>query len=169
MRAYANYIQNQTADQMVFEAAKTADSVSILRYLKDGGDINLKNAQGHSLLMLAAYYGHVELCQALVQAGADVNSRDHFSNTILMGVSFKGHTQVAKLLIENGADINALNKGEQTALMYAQLFGRAEIVNLLSNNKTNISHIPFSERIIVGLKILAKGILVKIKGGYSHV
>lgn len=102
------------------------------------GDINVRDAKGHSYLMLAAYNGHLELCALLLDKGADPNSTDHSGNSILMGVAFKGHAEIAGLLIDRGADLWRRNPKGQTALDFAKMFGRADTVRKIKekNNET---------------------------------
>ena len=169
MGTYTDYMKTRSTETPAFDSAKNGERDSIRGYINAGGDVNVKNHQGHSLLMLAAYYGHVEICQDLIEAGADVNSTDEFGNSILMGVSFKGHSDVVRLLIAHGAQIQAANKAGQTALMYAQLFGRSEVVSLLEGGARPARKIHFYQQIFTALQILALGFTSKFKRGVQHV
>src|SRR5580658_8631174 len=131
MRSWSNYSKTIQAEPLVFEAARKADLETLSVYLRGGGDPQVKNHKGHSLLMLAAYHGHEKLVELLIEAMADVNSLDENGNTILMGVAFKGHMAVAWRLLLAGADPQIRNSLGQTALSYAQLFGREGVANLL--------------------------------------
>ena len=132
MRSWSDYSKTIQVEPPVFEAARGGNLDGLLGYLRRNGDPQAKNHKGHSLLMLAAYHGHLALVDALIEAGADVNSIDGSGNTILMGVAFKGHGAVVLRLLEAGADGETRNPLGQTALAYAQLFGRVEAAGLLA-------------------------------------
>nr|WP_295902217.1 ankyrin repeat domain-containing protein [uncultured Bdellovibrio sp.] len=132
MRKWADYLRTASVEPEVFEFVRAGNVERVLFYLAQGGDPNLRNHKGHSLLMLAAYNGHLLLVPQLIRYGADVNSRDLGGSTILMGVAFKGHDESARLLLAAGADPLAQNNNNQTALMYAEAFGRESMVRLLT-------------------------------------
>ncbi len=70
----------------------------------DGKPINI-NAQllnGETLLMLASWYGHIEIVRFLLIRGADPTIRDNQDRTALMKAQARGHTEVMRLLIQSG-------------------------------------------------------------------
>ncbi|MFV3407024.1 ankyrin repeat domain-containing protein [Bdellovibrio bacteriovorus] len=132
MRTWADYLKTAQTEDPVFDAVRQNDYNQVMTYLKNLGNPDLKNHKGHSLLMLAAYNGHLSLVSLLISCRADVNSRDNSGNTILMGVAFKGHDKVARQLLRAGADLNARNPKGQTALSFAEAFGRDDLVRLFN-------------------------------------
>ncbi len=132
MATWEEYKNTMRSEEAIFESARRGDQCALSDYLSQGGDANLKNHKGYSLLMLAAYNEQEESCRLLLQAGADVNSRDNTGNTILMGVSFKGYPHIASLLIESGADRKLKNYMGLTAMAFAKTFRRNEVVKVLS-------------------------------------
>ncbi len=135
--SWNNYKRTFKVESECFDLARAGQTSELRLRLMSLDSINQKNAKGHSVLMLAAYSGHVETTQALLNHGADPNSIDLTGSSILMGVAFKGHTEIAKLLLKAGADPNYQNDKSQTALLYAEMFARKEIVELLSGKKRN--------------------------------
>lgn len=112
----------------IFAAARSGDVQSLKNILASGIDINSKNENGHSALMLAAYNGHFDATQFLLGQGADANSIDQSSNSILMGVIFKGHTAIFELLVQAGANLDYENRKKQTAIDLAVMFGRRDFI-----------------------------------------
>src|SRR5258708_30691631 len=55
----------------MFDLARSGDTAALAAYVDAGLPVNLTNAKGDSLLMLAAYYDHPETVQALLERGAD--------------------------------------------------------------------------------------------------
>jgi ankyrin repeat protein len=90
----------------------------------------MTNAAGDSLLMLAAYHGHADTVQLILQHGAEADKANDRGQTPLAGAAFKGYTDVAKVLLDAGADPDA---GTPSARAAAQMFARTEILELLGN------------------------------------
>lgn len=116
---------------MALDAARTGD-VELLRPMLDAGmPVELKDAKGNTLLMLAAYHGNGEAVDLLLSKGAEPDARNDRGQTPLAGVAFKGHLEVAKRLIEAGADPSADQGGGRTPAMFAAIFGQPAMVSLL--------------------------------------
>ncbi|BAU96682.1 ankyrin repeat-containing protein [Corynebacterium suranareeae] len=94
-------------------------------YVDNGVDVNLSNQDGNTLLMLAAYAGHVEVVQALIDRGADVNRVNNRNQTPLAGAIFKKEDAVIEALLAAGADPKA---GTPSAIDTAKMFGREDLV-----------------------------------------
>ncbi|QPK80380.1 ankyrin repeat domain-containing protein [Corynebacterium lizhenjunii] len=93
----------------------------LLDYVEQGVSVDLANHEGHSLLMLASYNGHVELSRGLIAAGANVNQLNDRGQSPLAGVVFKKEDALIELLLAAGADPLA---GQPSALDTARMFGR---------------------------------------------
>jgi ankyrin repeat protein len=113
------------------EFARNGETASLAEMLRHGLPVNLADAKGNTLLMLASYHGHLETAGMLLDRGAEVDRRNARGQTPLGGVAFKGYESIVPLLIEQGADINADNGGGMTPLMFAAMFGRARVVEQL--------------------------------------
>lgn len=99
--------------------------------LDAGLPVNLADAKGNSLLMLASYNGEVETTRMLLGHGADVDRRNGRGQTPLGGAAFKGYEEVIALLLKHGADIDADNGSGMTPIMFAAIFGRTRVVEQL--------------------------------------
>jgi len=64
--------------------------------------VNLADAKGNSLLMLASYNGEVETTRMLLGRGADVDRRNDRGQTPLGGAAFKGDEEIVALLLAHG-------------------------------------------------------------------
>jgi ankyrin repeat protein len=112
----------------LFQAAREGDTGLLRGYLGAGAPAGMTNAAGDSLLMLAAYHGHAETVQLIVQHGGDPDAANDRGQTPLAGAAFKGYTDVARVLLDAGADPDA---GSPSARAAAQMFARTEILDLL--------------------------------------
>lgn len=113
----------------LFDMARSGD-LTLVEYVRQGVDANLKNQDGNSFLMLAAYSGHPDLVRGLLEVGADPNALNERGQSPLAGVIFKKEDEVIDVLIEAGADPLA---GHPTAVDTAKMFGRDDLLGRLSS------------------------------------
>jgi ankyrin repeat protein len=117
----------QEIAERVFDAARAGDAAAIAAYLDAGVPVNLTNGAGDTLVMLAAYHGHVEVVQLLIERGADVDRLNGRGQSPVAGAIFKGEEAVVRALAAAGADPNA---GHPTAVDSAKMFGREDYLEL---------------------------------------
>lgn len=103
----------------------------IKSYIKEGGNINLQDDSGLTLLMKSCYEEDSEIADILLQAGADTEIRDYDGLTALLHACYVSNIEVVKILIESGADVNAKNKEGVTALSTACLKKDKDVVRML--------------------------------------
>lgn len=109
------------ADRL-FDLARAGEIGALLDQIDAGAPVDLADAQGSTLLTLAAYHGHADLVAGLAQRGADVNRISGRGQTPLAGAVFKQHDQVIRVLLAAGADPDA---GTPSARATAEMFGRS--------------------------------------------
>ena len=100
-------------------------------FLEQGGDVNAKDANGNTALILAAKTGRKELCEALIAAGADVNAQNKAGETALIWAAARKFSDVAQVLVEAKADVNIQSNVGYTALHEAAQKGCLEMVQYL--------------------------------------
>ena len=111
----------------LFDFARTGRTPELSQYITAGIPVNLTNYKGDTLLMLAAYHGHLETVEMLIQKGADVNVMNDRGQSPLAGAVFKGSDDVVKALVDGGADIRA---GQPSAVDSAVMFKREEVLRM---------------------------------------
>lgn len=104
----------------LFDAARAGNAEFVLGAIDQGVPVDLTDAKGDSLLMLAAYHGHAAVVAGLVQRGADVDRQNDRGQTPLAGAAFKRYAEVISILIAAGADLDA---GTPSARATAEMFG----------------------------------------------
>jgi len=117
-----------------FDWAREGNFKALIEFFKNGGDVNYKNHEGHSLLMVAASNDHWGLCYWLIRNGADVNAIDLSGNTILMAACLRGFGRIVRLLLSFGADPFIQNAYGLTAMDYAKSFKHDEVIHVLSGD-----------------------------------
>ncbi len=90
-------------NENLLTGARNGKIETVKAALKARADINVKDNEGNTALILASSFGHIEIVKFLIQAGADVNVRVPVGFTALMLASLKGHTEIVKLLKQAGA------------------------------------------------------------------
>ncbi|MEP7088552.1 MAG: ankyrin repeat domain-containing protein [Nocardioidaceae bacterium] len=114
----------ELAHQM-FDLARNGDGTRLAAYLEAGVPVNLTDAGGNTLVMLAAYHGHAGTVRALADRGADVDRVNDRGQSPLAGAVFKGEDDVVRALLDAGADPDA---GAPTARATAAMFGREDLM-----------------------------------------
>lgn len=108
----------------LFDLARQGDAARLAAYVDAGAPVDLTDADGNTLLMLAAYHDQPGTVAALVERGADVEAQNRRGQSPLAGAVFKQADEVVRVLLEAGADPDA---GTPTARQTAQMFGRPEL------------------------------------------
>eukprot|EP00952_Eustigmatos_sp_NYUAD-ZCMA_P009680 39947-Eustigmatos_ZCMA.PRE.1 len=74
------------------------------------GLVHATEGNGWTPLLFAAYYGHEEVAQYLLDYGVAVDHRDHVQRTALQWACFFGRNKdVVMLLLRRGADVTAVD------------------------------------------------------------
>ena len=94
-------------------------------------NVEARNAQDESPLMLAALKGHVEAVRALIARDADVNKTGWAPLHYAASAGSPQHVAIIALLLENHAFIDAASPNGTTPLMMAAHYGSNEAVQLL--------------------------------------
>ena len=117
--------QTQAVVAMAMDLARQGRSEELKEFVQRGLPVNAQDAEGNSLLMLAAYHGQVEAVHTLIGLGADADLRNDRDQTPLAGALFKGEDEIVRELRAAGADLDA---GTPTARQAAEMFGRQALL-----------------------------------------
>ncbi len=130
-------------------------------------DVNAKDKDGCTALMMAASNGDTKIVSLLLEKGADPNKRGNLKllnlkyPTPLMVAVRGGNAEIAALLLKHGADIEAVAEEiigidaigleetsweDITPLMRAIIEGQNEVAILLIRNKANVNAMDFIDR-----------------------
>ena len=111
---------------------------------KSTEDINFRDAEGKTPLLIAVLEGNLVIVQVLLQHGADPNLCDHNGNTPLILAAYFGHFDIAKALVEAKADVQARDEEGSRALCYAAQQDNLDIVKyLVEQTDSDIHHQNF--------------------------
>ncbi|KAB7594558.1 ankyrin repeat domain-containing protein [Verminephrobacter eiseniae] len=118
-------------------------------------DVQARNAEDESPLMMAAIKGHVAAVKALLARSADVNKTGWAPLHYAASAGSPEHLLIIGLLLENHAYIDAASPNGSTPLMMAAQYGSTEAVQLLLQegadpalkNQLGLSAIDFALRV----------------------
>jgi ankyrin repeat protein len=116
----------------MFDLARAGETAALTQYVDRGAPVNMTDANGNTLLMMAAYHGHAELVSDLAERGADVDALNDRGQSPLAGAVFKGEDEVVHALVEAGADPG---HGSPTALETAEFFERPDLAALMRDRR----------------------------------
>ncbi len=111
--------------ELAMHFAREGMTEELAGFVEHGLPADVRDADGNTPLMLAAYHGHAATVQMLVDHGADVDLRNGRDQSPVAGAVFKGEDDVVQVLLAAGADLDA---GSPSARATAQLFGRSELL-----------------------------------------
>ncbi len=110
-------------------AARMGRTEIIKILLAAGSDVNARNKEGSTALMLAARDGGIESVGALLDANANANDVNEHGRSAFLLAAEGGQTRIVENFLASGADPNSTDKYGTTALMVAA--HKPEIVKLL--------------------------------------
>lgn len=123
---------NATLDMALIEAATRGDAAGVRLLISQGAEMDQRgNPSGP--LFNAAYYGHVEVVQVLLEHGANPDIRNSVNSTPLMGAAEQAKTAVVSLLLAAGADALLENNYKMTARAYAANHSNFQTLAVLDN------------------------------------
>lgn len=100
-------------------------------------EIDFKNEDGYTPLMIASYKGNADIVKLLLEYNASVDITNYDNYTALIYACLYGRADVVKILLEHKADMyieTKLENNHLTALMLACSQNHTEIVRILLEN-----------------------------------
>lgn len=107
-------------------------------------DINIRNENGWTGLIIACFNSHIDVASFLIFNGANVNAVNDNGTSVFMYAKtpvlqdFKG-IYILNLLIRNGAEINHLDRFSKTVLDYVRQHKNEELLEWLVSKGAKFS------------------------------
>jgi N-acyl-D-amino-acid deacylase len=117
-------------------AIRDGDLNAVRAQLDASADVNARDADGNTPLLLAAVFAGPECVELLIKKGADVNATNEAGATPLIRAAT--NYEKAKLLIDAGADVKVKTAAGRTPLtLAARKYGNSKTVKLLLSKGAN--------------------------------
>jgi hypothetical protein len=115
----------------VLDLARQGRTERLAELLDAGVPVNLTNAAGDSLLILAAYHRHAETVRLLLDRGADTARVNDRGQTALAAAVFGRDRGIVEALLAAGADPH---HGGRSAVEIARFFELEDMQRLLAEH-----------------------------------
>lgn len=118
-------------------AERSKNIVNILVQESTAIDIDARQNDGGTALLLAASYGQEDVVKILIRSSADINAKNKYGDTALILAAYSGHQRAMETLILASCtdiDIDARNNfGHSASFFLLQRFGRKSEIFLSLN------------------------------------
>jgi ankyrin repeat protein len=95
-------------------------------------DVEAKGGEyGATCLIIAAYYGHLDICRLLLDKRAQLEAKSSNGCTPLYCAAAQGHNDVVRLLCDRGADVEARSVNGWRPLHRTAYHGHISVVKEL--------------------------------------
>lgn len=118
--------QTQAVVSMAMDLARQGLTNDLEELVQRGLHIDVQDPAGNTMLMLAAYHGHLAAVRALIALGAEIDLLNARGQSPIAGALFKGEDQIVTELRAAGADLDA---GTPSARDAAALFGKTALLD----------------------------------------
>ena len=126
---------------MLLDAVRAGDLAQV-RLVAGKADLEARDRQGRTALLLATHANHVEIARALIEAGADVNAKDGMKDTPFLYAGAEGRDEILELILATGrARLDDTNRYGGTALIPAAHHGHPSTVRILLQAGLDIDHV----------------------------
>ncbi len=98
------------------DAVEKGNVSKVKDLISRGANVNVKDKDGWTALIIASFEGHIEIAKELIANGTDVNAKANNGVTALVFAYVKGHDEIFKELIDRGADVNEIDQIMQKRL-----------------------------------------------------
>lgn len=122
-------------------AAAKDDTAAIRRLLAGKVEIDAKDGQGRTALLVATQENKAAAARLLIEAGANVNAKDDIQDSPYLLAGARGYTEILALTLAHGADLRSTNRYGGTALIPACERGHVETVRKLIAAGVKVDHV----------------------------
>lgn len=135
-------MEGENVKESFFQAAENGNIEDVSKFIQQGVDINSRDSQGRTAIMIATYENDPDMVQHLIEQGADIHIQDNLKNNPFLYAGAEGYLEILKLTIDAGADPKIVNRYGGTALIPASEHGYVEVVKeLLERTDVDVNHI----------------------------
>lgn len=123
-------------------AAAQGRASEVEALLKAGGDLEARDDNGRTPLLVAAYRGDTAVAKALLEVGANPNALDNQSYDAITIAAVANDLAMLKLMLASGGNARAITSPYSgTALIASAHAGHAAVVEVLIAHRAPLDHV----------------------------
>lgn len=136
-----------SAEQVAAATAALGDAVArddldaAASAITDGADLEVRDADGRTPLVVSTKSNRTEMAILLLEAGADPDAKDDIEDSAFLYAGAEGFDEILKATILHGADVTSTNRFGGTALIPASEHGHVETVRILLAAGVPVDHV----------------------------
>jgi ankyrin repeat protein len=133
-------------------AIRDADASAVRKLIEDGADVNARDSEGNTPLILASFYATPKCVALLLEKGADANAANQAGVTALIRAAT--NYEKTRMLVAAGAEVRVrtADLGNTPMILAARRAGNSRTVKLLLERGANAT-----ERNIAGISPILSG------------
>lgn len=126
----------------LLDAAHSGDAAAVTALLAAGADIETRDDQRRTPLLLAALADHPEAARTLVAAGADPDARDYRQDTPWLVTGVTGSVEMMRALLPAHPDLTLTNRYGGVSVIPASERGHVAYVRaVLDETDIDVNHV----------------------------
>ncbi|WP_419905412.1 ankyrin repeat domain-containing protein [Kiloniella sp.] len=137
-----------------FIAAEKGKVKVIEEMIEAGFDVDERDQDGWTALMLAALNSHRVTSSTLIKAGADLSVSDSLGMTALMAASVAGNKKLVTFMVKSGADIEQEDSVGETAEYMAEQAGHVSVARYFSTMELPEDQVKKAQQLLIALGYL---------------
>jgi ankyrin repeat protein len=122
-------------------AAEAGDAEAVRAALRAGADLEARDAQGRTALLLASTYDHVEVAEVLVAAGASPDALDDRHDTPWLVTGVTGSVPMLEALLPADPDLTIRNRYGGVSVIPASERGHVDYVRRVVRTGIDVDHV----------------------------
>ena len=127
-------IEKEKNEKKHWDISDLGKTSKVKQLVSAGGWMNINCVAGQDQstpLYQAAWHGHTDVVQVLLDEGAETDKANNFGSTPLLKASYGNHKEVVQLLLRGNADLKKMNKSGHSPLQFAALYGNKDVAQVL--------------------------------------
>ncbi|HEY5785807.1 MAG TPA: ankyrin repeat domain-containing protein [Microlunatus sp.] len=129
------------ATRALFRAAADGDVAAARRALRDKAEVEARNDDRQTPLVVATKAKQTKLAVLLLEAGADPDAKDDMADSAFLYAGAEGYNEILRATLRQRANVKSTNRFGGTALIPASEHGHTETVRILINAGVPLDHV----------------------------
>jgi ankyrin repeat protein len=125
----------------MLDAVAGNDVAGVRDAIADGADLERRDQDGRTPLVVATKANRVQVARVLLDAGADPDAKDDLQDSAFLYAGAEGLDEILAMTLDHGADVGSTNRFGGTALIPASEHAHVETVRTLIAAGVPVNHV----------------------------